>query len=207
MRHFSPFKNPRGSGRAICRVPQCYSVTQGWGYCGKHYYRWRVHGDPLKLKQRPPRSGTITKRGYKLLTINGKRVWEHRYVMEQQLGWKLHRWEHIHHKNRIQWDNRPENLEVLDSRIHKHRHAKYYRDEYSKQCARCLKVLPRDRFHVRHSTNYSHDKSCQLCKRCTKTMNRLRYKPSVVSRSYLKPAYNDFGQITPRHGGPHLGNG
>jgi hypothetical protein len=34
---------------------------------------------------------------YKVITINGKRYREHRYIMEQYLGRKLEPWEHIHH--------------------------------------------------------------------------------------------------------------
>lgn len=38
--------------------------------------------------------------------------------MESYLGRKLSKEEHVHHKNRIKNDNRVENLEVIDGRVH-----------------------------------------------------------------------------------------
>lgn len=39
---------------SACQVPDCTATARGHGYCGKHYQRWRTHGDPLKVL---PRSG------------------------------------------------------------------------------------------------------------------------------------------------------
>ena len=66
-----------------------------------------------------PQSGTITKGGYRLITIApNKRAYEHRYIMEKHLNRKLKRSEHVHHINHNKLDNRIENLEVLDSVAH-----------------------------------------------------------------------------------------
>lgn len=55
---------------------------------------------------------------YKRITVNGRRVLEHRYVMECHLGRDLRSDEHVDHINRNKRDNRIENLRVLCARKH-----------------------------------------------------------------------------------------
>jgi len=52
----------------------------------------------------------------------GQAVYEHRWLMEQHLGRKLERHEHVHHKNGNRRDNRLENLEVMSSSEHSREH-------------------------------------------------------------------------------------
>lgn len=45
-------------------------------------------------------------------------VYEHRVIAEQMLNRNLEPREVVHHKNGLRWDNRPENLEVMDKIEH-----------------------------------------------------------------------------------------
>lgn len=70
----------------------------------------------------------VTNKGYRVMDIwiDGKRyrVLEHRYLLEQHLGRKLTRTEHIHHVNGDKLDNRVENLEVMSQAEHNRHHFK-----------------------------------------------------------------------------------
>lgn len=60
---------------------------------------------------------------YRYRTINGKRVPEHRAVVEELLGITLQNDQVVHHINGDKTDNRPENLQILDWKEHSRLHA------------------------------------------------------------------------------------
>jgi HNH endonuclease len=55
---------------------------------------------------------------YKYITVNGKRIREHRHIMQQYLGRKLESWEHIHHIDNNPLNNAIDNLVVLSNSEH-----------------------------------------------------------------------------------------
>jgi len=63
---------------------------------------------------------------YIRIRINGKRVLEHRYIMEQFIGRQLKSNEHVHHINHNKSDNRIENLQIMNPSEHVKLHTRTY---------------------------------------------------------------------------------
>lgn len=78
------------------KAKRCISCSKS----GENHPRWR---GGRHIEERS---------GYVLLRIGGKKVSEHRHVMEQHLGRSLLPGETVHHKNGVRDDNRIENLEL-----------------------------------------------------------------------------------------------
>jgi hypothetical protein len=55
---------------------------------------------------------------YKTVKINGKTKLLHRHLMEQHIGRALTQAEHVHHVNGDRYDNRIENLQLIDGKEH-----------------------------------------------------------------------------------------
>ena len=92
-----------------CSFEGCERPTDGRGLCSSHRRQQRKG-----LEMKPIRQwgqGSLWN-GYRYYHRNGKRIVEHRFVMEEILGRPLTADESVHHINGQRSDNRPENLEL-----------------------------------------------------------------------------------------------
>ena len=80
----------------------------------------------IRHTDRPP-SSLSPKTRYRMRKVAGRRILEHRLIMERLLGRRLATNEVVHHKNGDAFDNRPDNLVVLSplehGRLHHLRHS------------------------------------------------------------------------------------
>jgi hypothetical protein len=101
----------------ICKIEGCQNILkkQDGHICQAHRSRYMRHKtydlspNWPNLKKGLP---SITKLGYVRINVDGKRILQHRHVMEQYIGRKLHKDERVHHINSNRTDNRIENLQL-----------------------------------------------------------------------------------------------
>lgn len=94
-----------------CYADSCAKPVSARGLCKSDYEYLRKNGT-LERKRNSPRSGHITADGYREIFVGGRRVLEHRYVMEQHLGRALLPGEEVHRLDGDKLNNSIENLYV-----------------------------------------------------------------------------------------------
>jgi len=95
------FDRPHGKTRAYCSI-SCANTARASG----------MKKPEMTLDARVVGDTTTSSSGYLMVRVDGKKVMQHRLVMESVLGRKLLSSERVHHKNGDRKDKRPENLEL-----------------------------------------------------------------------------------------------
>lgn len=112
-----PYSGLKVERPAICEVEGCDRPHQSKGMCDVHYRRSRKGVDlNAPIRNHGPDvypARYVLDTGYvKIYFSRDEWKYEHRYVMEQQLGRELLPHENVHHVNGNRSDNRIENLEL-----------------------------------------------------------------------------------------------
>lgn len=106
----------------ICTIAGCKRIVRyktPKPLCQLHWRRW--HNDKsfnLQVWYKP----SINHNGYIRINIGGKRILEHRYIMEKYIDRPIKKNESVHHLNEIKTDNRIENLKLMTNSKHTKRY-------------------------------------------------------------------------------------
>ena len=95
------FERPHGKTRAYCSR-SCANKARAKG----------MKKPEIALDGRAIGDAVKSTNGYLMVRMDGKKVMQHRLVMERVIGRPLLPTERVHHKNGNRQDNRPENLEL-----------------------------------------------------------------------------------------------
>ena len=103
--------------RTICSIQGCNRVLQAGGMCGMHIKRLRRNGDPMIVTMNAAGEGT-TKQGRKVITVEGKQMFEHVVIAERALGKPLPPGAVVHHVDEDPSNNAHDNLVICPNQAY-----------------------------------------------------------------------------------------
>lgn len=138
-------------------------------YCGKTFHRrashrgkhdfcslecrdnWNRENRRMGAATGPWKGGrTKSSGGYIYIRRDGGYIFEHRLVVEQQLGRPLRRDEVVHHINGIRTDNRIENLQLFARGEHARLHGHEWKKAWSRHYDCCRDCGTTEKKHMAH---------------------------------------------------------
>lgn len=167
-----------------CSVEECQGNYMALGFCELHYKRYKRYGR-TNVILRPDGTGSfyIDQFGYKSFKpYHGKRILEHRIIVENSIGRSLEKNEHIHHIDGNKLNNSINNLQIVSPTEHAIIHRRKYKSTPThKECGKCHRFLSRENFYPtnrRDEKRKSYDPHNYICKECSRTYMAEWYKKS-----------------------------
>lgn len=106
--------------------------------------------------------GYISSHGYRVIRSNGKRIYEHRYVMEKYLKRRLKSSESVHHINDDKLDNRIDNLKLFSGGESEH-HSFEIKNKLTKPICRICGKRFSAPYYNHHYCDECRKRTCETC--------------------------------------------